>query len=544
MPDKQTAKQWQWWEIGTIYQIYPRSFNDTTGNGIGDLQGIIEKLDYLNDGTPDSLGVDAIWISPFYPSPMKDFGYDVADYTDVNPLFGDLATFDKLVTEAHKRNIKIIIDWVPNHSSDEHAWFKESRSSRDNPKADWYIWRDAKPDGSPPNNWGSVFGGKAWTWDETRQQYYFHQFDPGQPDLNWRNPEVKQAMHDTLRFWFERGVDGFRMDVVYMIAKHPDMPDQPVVHEGRGDNDIFGRQEQIYSFNYDGVHDYMREFRQIADAYNERVLIGEIWLSLEERMKFYGEQLDELHLPFNFDLIAGTDFKTQGWDAERIIQAVNDYEAQVPNSAMPNYVLGSHDVTRLASRVGEVQTRVAAMLLLTLRGVPTLYMGDEIGMLNGEITADNVQDPQGLRLGLTQTRDYCRTPIQWDDSDYAGFSEVAPWLPVHSAYKTHNIAVQCQNPDSLLNLYKRLLWLRKATPALHRGSYTYQPSSDNTFVYMREAEGERYLIALNMGNDETQIDLPTSGRTVLHTHKIETNDVDEQLALGANEGVIVHLDYA
>lgn len=536
-------KRWTWWETGVIYQIYPRSFKDTTGNGIGDLQGIIDKLDYLNDGTENSLGIDAIWISPFYPSPMKDFGYDVADYVDIHSMFGNLNVFDKLVEEAHKRNIKIIIDWVPNHTSDEHSWFKQSRSSRDNPKHDWYIWRDAKPDGSPPNNWGSMFGGQAWTWDETRQQYYFHQFDPGQPDLNWLNPAVQEAMHETLHFWFKRGVDGFRMDVVYIIAKHPDMPDQPWIEgaTGRGDDDLFGRQEQIYAFNYDGVHDYMRRFRQIADEYDDRVLIGELWLPLPERMRFYGEQLDELHLPFNFDLISSFDFQVQGWQSERVIACVNDYEKHLPEGAWANYVLGSHDVQRLASRVGESQVRVACMLLLTLRGTPTLYMGDEIGMCNGEITTDIIQDPQGLRLGLAHTRDFCRTPMQWNTSIHAGFSHEKPWLPVHSNHTSINVASLSKEPASLLNLYKKLLWLRKKTPALHRGTYEHIPSPEGTFVYIREHDTNRYLIALNMTHEKQVITSLPQGEIIIDTHFRRTGIVENQLILEGDEGIIIQL---
>ncbi|MEM6530143.1 MAG: alpha-amylase family glycosyl hydrolase, partial [Chloroflexota bacterium] len=433
-----------WWKRGIIYQIYPRSFQDSNADGIGDLQGIIDRLDYLNDGTTNSLGIDAIWISPFYPSPMADFGYDVANYTDVDKMFGDLATFDQLVEAAHKRNIKLIVDYVPNHSSDEHAWFTESSSSRDNPKADWYIWKDAKPDGSLPNNWGAVFGGPAWTWNEARQQYYFHQFHPKQPDLNWRNPEVREAMHNVLRFWMDRGVDGFRMDVVYMIWKHPDMPDQPPISrkvDRRGDDDLFNTQEQIYSFNHDGIHERMKELRSVLNEQNA-IGIGEIWLPLQERVRYYGNN-DEFHMPFNFGLFASKDgdFSTDAeWSAENVREVVDEYEqAANPVNGWPNWVLGNHDIPRLASRVGEKHARLAAMLLLSLRGTPTLYMGDEIGMVNGEIKPEQVRDPQGVNLGAEHTRDVCRTPMQWDDSAYAGFSTVETWLPVTSDYTTRNV---------------------------------------------------------------------------------------------------------
>lgn len=528
-----------WWQRAVIYQIYPRSFKDTSGNGVGDLQGIIDKLDYLV-----ALGVDAVWISPFYKSPMADFGYDVADYTDVDPLFGDLATFDALVAAMHARNLKLIVDWVPNHTSTEHAWFQASRQNQDNPKADWYIWRDAKPDGSLPNNWGSVFGGPAWTWDEQRSQYYFHQFDPGQPDLNWRNPAVRAAMYDTLRFWMRRGVDGFRMDVVYMIWKHPDMPDQPLNADAqlRGSEDLFGTQQQIYAFNYDGIHDIMRDMRQVLDEHNA-FAVGEIWLDLHERMTYYAGA-DGLHMPFNFDLIANANFQVNQWSAGFVREKVDAYEAAVPPHGWPNYVLGSHDVPRLASRVGQAQTGVAAVLLLTLRGTPTLYMGDEIGMVNGDIAPDQVQDPQGKRLGLAHTRDVTRTPMQWDASAYAGFSSVAPWLPVNADYSTRNVAAQQADPNSLLALYQRLLRLRKGSQALTVGDYRPINAPDGVFAYVRSAADDHKLVALNFTGAPQALDLPEAGPLILSTdlaREQRREHITGQLQLAPNEAVILDL---
>lgn len=532
--------QQEWWKRGVIYQIYPRSFNDTTGNGVGDLQGIIDKLDYIAD-----LGVDAIWISPFYPSPMADFGYDVADYTDVDPTFGNLMIFDKLVEEAHARDLKVIVDYVPNHTSNEHPWFKESRSSRDNDRAEWYIWRDAKEDGSLPNNWGSCFGGPAWTWDETRQQYYFHQFDPAQPDLNWRNPRVQAAMLDVLRFWMDRGVDGFRMDVVYMIWKHPEMPDQPLLEGAklRGEADIFSSQQQIYAFNYEGIHDVIKRIRATLDEQGA-VAIGEIWLPLEERMTFYGDG-DEFHLPFNFDWIANASFEAHtAWDVKTFRDVVTDYEAAVPEHGWPNYVLGSHDVPRLASRVGSTErAKVAAVMLLTVRGTPTLYMGDEIGMVNGVITEDQIQDPQGLRLGIENSRDVCRTPMQWDASAHAGFSTTAPWLPVNADYKTRNVAAQSNDPGSILTLYKKLLKYRREHLSLSIGDYELLESPAGTFVYMREYEEEQHLIALNFTDDPVDILAPTPGTVVISTSGDRGGEPgDLLLTLEANEALVVKLD--
>lgn len=533
-----------WWETSVVYQIYPRSFKDSTGNGVGDLMGIIEKLDYLNSDTSNSLGIDAIWLSPFYESPMKDFGYDISDYCRVDPLFGDLETFDRLVEEAHKRNIKIIVDYVPNHTSDEHEWFLESRSSKDNPKSDWYIWRDAKPDGTPPNNWGSVFGGPAWTWDQKRRQYYFHQFASEQPDLNWRNPDVRKAMYDVLRFWMDHGVDGFRMDVVYMVWKHPNMPDQPMVPgaTGRGLNDLYGLQEQIYSHNYDGVHNIMRQLRATLDEYGNKVMIGEIWLPLEERMHYYGDRInDEFHMPFNFDLIDdGTFNNPTVWEAARFRKLIDRHDAAVPEYGWPNYVLGSHDVTRLASRIGGIErARTAAMMLLTLRGTPTIYMGEELGMVNGVIPPEKVQDPQGIILGHQFTRDICRTPMQWDSSRYSGFSEAEPWLPVNGDHEKVNVTSQQQDEHSMLNLYKSLIHIRKSSPALLSGSYESLNSDGNTFSFLRKASIETMLIVLNFSDQPTPITIPYSGEIVLSTTLRRTGSFNQMIELESNEGLLI-----
>ena len=535
-------KDLHWWQRGVIYQIYPRSFMDSNGDGIGDLQGIIDKLDYLNDGTENSLGIDAIWISPFYPSPMKDFGYDIADYCGIDPMFGDMATFDRLLQAAHKRGIKVVIDYVPNHSSDQHEWFKMSRSSRDNPKRDWYIWKDAKPDGSRPNNWGSMFGGPAWTWDEKTGQYYFHQFVPDQPDLNWRNPEVRQAMVDVLRFWLERGVDGFRMDVVYLIMKHPDMPDQPDLPNPdptRKPNDIYGRQQHIYDENYEGIQDIIKEFRQLLDEFGDTVGIAELWLDLPEWVQYYGEKPGEgMHLPFNFRLI-----ELRQWNAEAMRQSVDELEAIVPEWGWPNYVLGSHDIPRMASRFGQAAARTAAMLLLTLRGTPTLYNGDELGIENADIPPEKAQDPQGVNIGGERNRDINRTPMQWDASTHAGFSTVEPWLPVSPDYETRNVAVQGDDPDSILSLYRRLIWYRKQTPALYGGSYRTLTAPEGCYIYLREKDGQRIYVALNFTDDIKDVTLIEPGRVAISTH-VDRDDQrvgEEILTLRANEGVIIEL---
>jgi len=531
-----------WWQRGVIYQIYPRSFKDTTGNGIGDLQGIIEKLDYLNSGTENSLGIDAIWLSPIYPSPMADFGYDVADYCDVHPLFGGLATFDQLVAEAHRRDIKIILDYVPNHSSDQHPWFIESRSNRDNPKCDWYIWRDPKSDGSPPNNWGSYFGGPAWTFDEARGQYYLHQFLKEQPELNWRHPEVRAVMMDVLRFWLERGVDGFRIDVVSLLIKDAELrdnPPNPNADPNLPPNDIFGRQLQVYNRDQHEVQKIICGFRQLLDKYDDRCAIGELSLELPRWIRYYGENNDGLHLPFNFRLMA------LPWQAQAMRRSVDELEAALPAFAWPNYVLGNHDSPRLASRFGgQAQARVAAMMLLTLRGTPTLYYGDELGMENGAIPPEKVQDPPGINLSAERGRDVCRTPMQWDSGPNAGFSSAEPWLPVSDDYATRNVAAQSADPTSTLNLYRWLLWYRQRSPALFGGRYQSLDAGDDCFVYLRAAGDERRLVALNFADGQRRVSVPGegTGQIVISTHLDREESVSPSgFELRPHEGVIVEL---
>ncbi|HEY2592077.1 MAG TPA: alpha-amylase family glycosyl hydrolase, partial [Steroidobacteraceae bacterium] len=371
-----------WWRRGVLYHIYPRSFMDTNGDGIGDLRGIASRLDYLCE-----LGVDALWLSPIYPSPMADFGYDVGDYTSIDPVFGTLEDFDALLAEAHHRGLKLVLDFVPNHTSECHPWFLESRASRASPRRDWYIWRDPASDGGPPNNWLSSFGGSAWRLDPGTAQYYYHAFLEAQPDLNWRNPRVRAAMHDVLRFWLDRGVDGFRVDVLWHLIKDAQFRDNPPNPEYRHGEPPHAQQVMLYSADRPEIHEVVAELRRIVDEYDERVLIGEIYLPIERLVAYYGADLRGAHLPFNFQLIETV------WDARGIARMIDQYEAAVPARAWPNWVLGNHDKPRIATRVGVPQARVAAMLLLTLRGMPTMYYGDELGMRNVPIPPELVQDP-------------------------------------------------------------------------------------------------------------------------------------------------------
>lgn len=533
--------QLKWWQRGVVYQIYPRSFKDSNHDGVGDLQGVIEKMDYLNDGTPNSLGVDAIWFSPICPSPMADFGYDVSDYCDIEPLFGDLATFDRLIAEAHKRGLKVIMDWVPNHTSDQHPWFVESRRSRTSPKRDWYIWRDPQPDMSPPNNWGSFFGGPAWTLDAATGQYYMHQFVKEQPELDWRNPDLRAAMLDVLRFWMKRGVDGFRMDVIGLIIKDAELRDNPPDPDAPPDlppNDLFGRQLHIYNWDQDEVHEIICDIRRTLDEYADRCGIGELWGPLPRWVKYYGDNGNELQLPFNFRLMEVP------WTAQAMRRSVDDMEAVLPAFAWPNYVLGNHDRIRLATRLGgQAQARVAAMMLLTLRGAPTLYYGDELGLENGVIPPEKIQDPQGINLGPERTRDVCRTPMQWDAGAHAGFSTVEPWLPVSADHTTRNVAVMSSEPTLILALYRRLLWYRRASPALYGGSYHPLDTDQDCFAYVREADGERRLVALNFADRPLKLSLmPGQGRIVLSTHLDREETVDlTNVQLRPHEGVIIEL---
>ncbi len=525
---------YHWWQTGIVYQVYPRSFMDANGDGVGDLRGIESRLDYLR-----WLGIDAIWLSPIFPSPMADFGYDVADYSDVHPLFGTLADFDALLAAAHERGIKLLLDLVPNHTSDEHPWFVESRSSRDNPKRDWYIWRDPAPGGGPPNNWQSHFGGDAWTLDPATGQYYLRLFDTKQPDLNWRNPEVRDAVYKAMRFWLDRGVDGFRVDVIWLLVKDAQFRDNPVNPDWTEGERPARRYIHQYTEDQPGMAEIIREMRTLVDSYDERVLIGEIYLPLTRLMAYYGENLDGVHLPFNFQLI------TLPWDARVIREAVDAYEAALPPGAWPNWVLGNHDNTRIASRVGLAQARVAQVLLLTLRGTPTCYYGDELGMRDVPIPHELAYDPQE-QFSPGFGRDPERTPMQWDTTVNAGFTVGKPWLPVANDYPTVNLEVERDDPTSMLALYRRLVDLRRATPALSIGSQrTLDAGHDDVFAYLREHEGTRVLVALNLGEDARTLDLDLvagEGTTLLSTAPARAGGVDlTRLVLDANEGLVVRL---
>ena len=516
MAKKTESQLEKWWSTGVIYQIYPLTFADANGDGTGDLQGIIKKLDYLNSGqidSQDSLGIDAIWLSPINASPMFDNGYDVSDYYDICPVFGTLADFETLLVECHQRNIKVILDLVVNHTSDQHNWFQESSSSKNNPKSDWYHWQDAEPDGSVPNNWLSYFGGTAWTYCEAREQYYYHAFNPNQPDLNWNNPEVRQAVFDIIRFWLDKGVDGFRLDASSVYSKDKYYRYNPVKF-GTTDKNDYNNQDHLYDKNLPENHHIIREIRQIIDTYDDRVLIGETFIdsSLYESVMFYGVNNDELHLPFNFE------FTFSPWYPGYLQREIARKDLLTPKNARPIYFLDNHDIPRHLSRWIECSlctnpdaiAKAAATLLFTVRGTPVLYYGQEIGMEdNLDIPAEKVKDTAIKKSEDGESpppRDGSRTPMQWDDSVHAGFSfgkDVEPYLPVHSNYKEVNVSQQLENEDSIFNFYRRLIKIRRQSHGLLHGDWkTLIHYPYEHLAYVRESEIEKVLVIINFSYEK------------------------------------------
>jgi alpha-glucosidase len=513
-----------WWKTGIIYQIYPRSFRDTNGDGVGDLPGITQRLDYLA-----ALGVTALWISPIYPSPMADFGYDVADYTNVDPLFGSLADFDRLLAEAHAHGLKVILDLVPNHSSEQHPWFLEARASRNNPKRDWYIWRDK------PNNWLSVFGGSAWEFDPVTEQFYYHAFLKEQPDLNWANPALRAAMFDVMRFWLARGVDGFRVDVIWHLAKDPGFRDEPENLEWRPGMDPYARLLHTHSADQPGVHAYIAEMRRVIDEFPDRVLIGETYLPFERLALYYGAQGRGVHLPFNFHLIE-TPFAPRA-----IARLIDDYERALPAFGWPNWVLGNHDRHRIASRAGAANLRLAGLLLMTLRGTPTHYYGDELGLSDVAIPASLVQDPWEKNVpGLGLGRDPMRTPMPWEAGPQAGFTQGRPWLPLNPDWASRNVASASADPASDLRFYRQLFALRRAEPALQSGSIRLIEATDTHLIYARETDMARLIVALNFSDEPVTVTLAKSGALLLSTRLDRADEATgPRLALRPHEGAVL-----
>jgi alpha-glucosidase len=528
-----------WWQQGIVYQIYPRSFQDSNDDGVGDIPGIISRLDYLV-----WLGVTAVWVAPIYPSPMADFGYDISDYQNIDPVFGRLADFDRLVAEAHARGLRVILDLVPNHTSDQHPWFRDSRASRTNPKRAWYIWKDPAPGGGPPNNWLSEFGGSAWTLDQTTGQYYYHAYLAQQPDLNWREPSVQHALYEVMRFWLDRGVDGFRVDAIHMLIEDESLRDNPENPAWKPGMSPTRRLLRLHTCDQPETHLVIEQMRRALDEYPDRVLIGEAYLPIDRLMRYYGETRPEFHLPFNFHLLSTP------WNAPAIAALIGQYEAALPTGGWPNWVLGNHDRSRLASRVGGVaQARLAAMLLLTLRGTPTIYNGDELGMRDVPIPPDRVQDPWEKNLpGLGLGRDPCRTPMQWTAAPGAGFTRATPWLPLSADRQEANVEVESEDNTSILSLYRDLILLRQLEPALTVGAYREIQVEGDLFVYERRQGQQRFVIALNFGSSAVPLHLRVSGAIAASTNPerpIGEHNIEESgrltTTLGPFEGVLVRV---
>jgi len=521
----------QWWQRAVFYQIYPRSFADSNGDGIGDLDGVTAHLDYLNDGTPNSLGIDAIWLNPINPSPLDDGGYDISDYCGIHPDLGDLAAFDRLVAEAHRRGIRVIVDLVPNHTSNQHPWFIESRASRTNPKRDWYLWIPGRPD-RPPSNWQSFFGGPAWKYDAATRSWYLHTFLEQQPDLNYRNPAVAEAMHDVMRFWLDRGADGFRVDVIHGLIKDDQLRDNPVRVEHDADIPWYaaGTQDPLYCSDRPEVHEIIRGFRRVTDGYQDRMMVGETWPREQERLADYLRP-DELQLGFNFRFLLAR------YDARRFRAAIELTEKSFGPGAWPTWTLSNHDFPRHISRYshggdGEARARVAAVMIAALRGTPFIYYGEEIGMRDAEIPVERRRDPVG--------RDGCRSPMQWSGARNGGFSTGAKtWLPCGD-FKAVNVARQMKDPRSMLSLYRRLIRLRKTAPALVEGSYrALDGGPEDCLMFHRETPAQRLVVALNFTAEPRKIDLP-AGKIILSTIAARrAKSAKSFRTLAPNEAVIV-----
>jgi alpha-glucosidase len=531
----------RWWQRAVIYHVYPRSFMDSNGDGVGDLAGITSRLGYLVE-----LGVDAVWLSPFYRSPMADFGYDVSDHCDVDPLFGSLDDVDHLIARAHELGLRVVVDYVPNHTSDQHPWFVEARSSRDHPKRDWYVWSDPAPGGGPPTNWRSEFGGPAWTLDEATGQYYYHAYLAEQPNLNWHCPEVRRAMFDVLRFWLDRGVDGFRLDAFRRLFVDLSFPDEPENPDYRPDehNESLAVLP-VHTSEQPELFDLASEMRREIDALGDHLLLGEIYLGLEPLMRYHGTaDAPGLHLAGNFNLL-WTD-----WDASTIADLLVTYEAVLPEHAWPNWVLGNHDRSRIASRVGHRQARVAAMFLLTARGTPTVYYGDELGMPDVEIPAHAVQDPWEKNVpGMGFGRDPVRTPMPWSDDAFGGFSTVEPWLPFGPDSTERNVEAQRADPTSIWTLHRRLLELRRAIPALALGAISGVVADGGVLAYRRRHDGRDLLVLLEMSGRAASVGLRAHAAdhphdaTILLSSRLDREGpiggVEAVVELRADEGLVI-----
>ncbi|SDX34831.1 alpha-glucosidase [Geodermatophilus africanus] len=510
----------EWWRRGAVYQVYPRSFADSDGDGVGDLRGLRAHLDHLVE-----LSVAAVWLSPVFPSPMADFGYDVADHCDVDPLFGTLADLDDLVADCHARGIRVVLDWVPNHTSDQHPWFRASRSSREDPRRDWYVWRDGAPDGGPPNDWRSEFAavGPAWTYDEPTGQWYLHSYTPQQPDLDWENPEVEAAMHDTIRFWLARGVDGLRIDALQRLAK------DPLLRSNAGS-------DRRHDQDWRTAHERLRGIRRVVDEFPDRMVVGEVYLLDLRRVLAYLAGGDQLHLAHNFV------FVHLPWDAGAFRTAIEEFEAQAEPEAWPAWFLGNHDHPRIATRYddgghGPARARAVALLLTALRGTPFLYQGDELGLPDAVVPPDRVVDVDG--------RDPERAPIPWRPPSVAGpgagFTTGEPWLPLVADAERLCVERQAADPASTLSLVRRLAALRTASPALQAGRQRMLDAAPGVLAWLREDGDERLLAAVNLGLEPRTLAPDEEATLLVSTDPARPSSAVRDLVLQPDEAVLLRL---
>ncbi len=525
-----------WWHSAVLYQVYPRSFDDSGRDGIGDLEGLRRRLSYLS-----WLGVDALWITPFYPSPQLDFGYDVTDHLAVDPLFGTVSEVERLIRDAHDQGLRVLIDFIPNHTSDQHPWFLESRSDPDSAKRDWYYWADGR-DGGPPNNWLSLFGGSAWEWDDRTRQYYLHSYLREQPDLNWRNPQVREAMFDVLRGWLDRGVDGFRIDAFRQLLKDPARRDNPINPQWSAAMDPYQRLLPLHSTDQDDIVEIISALRGVlhdhprppgGGAAVDRILVAEAYLPIPALIRYHGTDGDGIQLPSNMNLLQGA------WEPWTIARLIEQYEELLPAGAWPNWVLGNHDRPRIAGRLGQDQLRIAALLLLTLRGTPTLYYGDELGLPDVEVPADRVRDPVGRRTGRPELgRDPARMPMPWTEQPGHGFCDpdVEPWLPIRPDAAEFSVAAQRDDPGSALSLYRRLLGLRRSVPALSVGAYRTVHVDDRSLTFRRCHAAGDALVALNFTGWPVPLRAPEDRTWDL---ALTTGDAPDDRLLQPHEGRIL-----
>lgn len=525
-----------WREVGSLYQIYPRSFQDTNGDGIGDLNGITARISYLN-----MIGVDAIWISPFFTSPMTDFGYDISDYRDVDPDFGTLEDFQRLLHEAHSKGIKVMTDLVPCHTSDQHAWFQESKSSKDNPKRDYYVWRDPAPDGGPPNNWVSQSGGRAWTFDETTGQYYLHSFLSTQPDLNWDNPTVREEIKNVVRFWFDMGVDGMRVDAIWGISKDPEFRDDSMNPHYYGGPDQYGSYIHDRCKYGPNFSNYLRELASVCEEYDNRQMVfefypddqlGDIFEQYKQVMGIHPEYASSFFMEHRY----------MNWHAEDTRDLIMNYAYKAAETgALPYFVIGNHDQPRVTSRLDSERARALNFLNLLMPGVSVVYYGDEIGMENGILDATQLRDTFSPVNNTTDSRDLERTPMQWDSSQFAGFSHVEPWLPVHKNRHEINVHSQINDGKSMLSMHRTLLKLRQAMPILLHGSI--EPvDTGNGFIlgFKRELHGLRAYIFINFANADQYINMPEPGKIITSTHSwVDFKQTNQTITLPGHAGVLV-----